>query len=108
MRGTHLSACVPITGPNRSFLLSGICPERAGMLAQHRKVSPGSVTKPEPVVLEKLLRNTSVSPPLTSPPLDLGLVASSQTLAGEESKARTIPLRLSRTSEFRGLSTTQE
>lgn len=54
-------------------VISGISPERAGVLVQHGKVRTGSVTKPEPVVSEKLLGNDSALP---SHPPDLGLVAS--------------------------------
>ena len=64
------------------------------MLVQHRKVRTGSVTKPEPVVSEKLLRNSRARIPLPSHPLDLGFVASFQISLGKDSKIRIIALRI--------------
>ena len=70
------------------------------MLVQHRKVRTGSVTKPEPVVSEKLLRNSRARIPLPSHPLDLGFMASFQISLGKDSKIRIIALRISCTSEL--------
>ena len=64
------------------------------MLVQHRKVRTGSVTKPGPVVSEKLLRNSRARIPLLSHPLDLGFVASFQISLGKDSKIRIIALRI--------------
>lgn len=85
--------------------MPGISQERAGMFDQHRKVRMGSVTKPEPVVSEKLLRNTRSSTPLPSHPPDLGLVISSQALPGKDSKTQIIVLRLSCNQNSEGLLT---
>ena len=64
------------------------------MLVQHRKVRTGSVTKPEPVVSETLLRNSSAPTPLPLHPLDLGFVASFQISLGKDTKIRIIALRI--------------
>lgn len=93
-------------GLNRSFLVSGISPQRAGTRVQHRKVRMGSVAKPESVVSEKLLRSTGVSTSLPSQPPDLDLVASFQILPGKDPKARIVTLRLPCTSELGEVSDT--